>query len=356
MLKKRRVYVCLLLIAMVLMCGCGKSKKNPAETSTLPKEVVESEPDSNKVITVNNSEQEDAKKGKKISVEKKDKRIVRVDSQRWLGSTISMGTSAEYDEKNRVTKETILNYTKDGEEWCITPICHYDYEYDEKYGLVKITKYSEKDGCASQYEEYKCETDENGCMKKTRYCYQEEGVRETKSVTIPEESTKKDFEYYEVFSYDRDGNLINRTSYYEDGAVEYTYNYEYDSMGNKTKEAYYRNGTDDHIYVYEYDGDFNLVRETTTRFYNGKEFTTTTEFNKEGYVVKRIDVSAGGIETIENPEEKLQYDEAGRVICYKEGLTSRNYVYDEDGYLVEENYFNPTANSYDKVTTQYYYQ
>ena len=356
MLKKRRVFVCFWLIVMVLLCGCGKNKKNPTETSPLPTEADENVLNSNKVIPLSNSEQEDAKKGKKDSAEKKDKRLVRVDSQRWIGNTITSGTSREYDEKGRIVKVTSLNYTKDGEEWRITPICHYDYEYDEKYGLVGLTKYSEKDGSAGDYEEYKCETDENGCMKKTRYCYQEAGVRDTKSVTIPEESTKKDFEYYEVFSYDRDGNLINKTSYYENGTVEYTYNYEYDSMGNKTKETYYRNGTDDHIYIYEYDGDFDLVRETTTRFYNGKESTTITEFNKEGYVVKHIDVTAGGIETIENPEEKLQYDEEGRVVCFKEGLTSRSYVYDEEGYMVEENISNPTANSYDRVTAQYYYQ
>ncbi len=189
------------------------------------------------------------------------------------GQKTAVKVNQEFDEQNRVIKETTFirgqffdtvtyQYASNGD--CIREN-HYNaedlliyyliFDYDEKGQQIRRTQYQDDE----MFVETTMEYDINGRMTRSddltyqggkSYClyfYDENGVlAESKTYSVYSDGDCLTY----VDKYDANGNQISSSHYVTSGALDYTKKWEYDTNGNVKK-------------VTEYDRDGNIMTSQT---------------------------------------------------------------------------------------------
>ncbi len=170
--------------------------------------------------------------------------------------------------------------------------------------------------------------------------------------------------------------VVKETFYESDGSMDYCYEYEYDSAGNKVKcTPYHSDGTNGYWNEYEYDSAGNMVKDIqyldNDRVARWSEWKYDNMGNKVMWINYKSDGSiedgygyeydsAGNkVKSISfGPNvrvdywEEYEYDSAGRKVMYIRYFSNgtvphwEEYEYDDTGKLINETRYNDSINFY----------
>ena len=208
---------------------------------------------------------------------------------------------------------------------------------------------------------------------------------EYKGRSVYAERLKKASIYNEEYEFDRFGNVTRCLSYFgkkaDENSESYKKKYDYNSDGTVKTETYYSDDFSETV-NYEYDSQKRVIRETEFTSENPQDSRVTDYiFNAAGLLISvktsdlnskellssleyKYDSAGNMIESTENVcegkvsvlYEKIthKYDAQGNCIAEKYSVKdsapfTREYKYDKDGFIIEEN------NSSESGDTVYYY-
>lgn len=157
-------------------------------------------------------------------------------------------------------------------------------------------------------------------------------------------------DYCYEYEYNSAGNKVKCTPYYSDGSNGYWYEYEYDSAGNMVKDIrYLDDGRAAHWSEWEYDNMGNEVMWIRYKSDGSIEDCYGYEYDSAGNKVKSIwfghDVSS-------YYWDEWEYDSAGREVKYIRYFYNGKvsswsvYEYDAAGKLMKETWYNDSINFY----------
>lgn len=228
----------------------------------------------------------------------------------------------DYDGRGNQIKGT--GYDVDG-----NVISIYSAEYDENDNLVK------KDEWISGYP---------GSMYEAMYDKRNNLISESKYITYEYKGEQKyQFEYRNEFVYDERNNVIEETTYGDEEAFSFNYIYEYDENDNLIKALDVDiNGNILSTYEAWYDGNGNMI-EFKMFDKNGK----LTAHNKAEYKGNKIIKETDCLGDEQTVISSAVYNENGYLIeqiYFNSGLGSGflekyKYIYDEKDNPIEETYY-----------------
>lgn len=223
--------------------------------------------------------------------------------------------------------------------------------------LEKLGDYKDVPEILAKFEKHSCKADENNV-----WVYD---TQETLRIFISNGYSS----YYSLYSYiynDKEQIIRRNTKRIEPNAnsreANYYNTYEYDSMGNITKDYY--SGCDiwadspsgspsTYEYIYTYDELGNIINKTENR--DGRIYKYGYTYDDKGYVIK---------ETIEYDNGNTYdtfyiYDENGKMIEEQmesySGIRITRYTYDEQGRVISEEHISDDPR-YNSISTYSYKQ
>lgn len=231
------------------------------------------------------------------------------------------------------------------------------YIYTEWGDVVDYAYYSDERLMAEHHAEY---DEKNRLVKYTEqgdgYNNWEEYTYDAKGRKLTWEGSHQGIDFVAVFSYAEDGTYVeNREDDY--GDEKWRTQISYDKKGQIVRSHSVLVGsadTDDtRLDEYTYDKAGNEIYhyskwgttvETTTSEYNDRnDLVSAKTLDQNGEIVKWV---------------RCTYDEDGRTLTYErtsDGISWRKdtYIYDEEGNLLSEYYYNPETDSIRDVTYTY---
>lgn len=216
------------------------------------------------------------------------------------GKTNTMKGVVEYDE----------NYNLVGTKTYLDGKLYYEVTYDKSYDKPLTQKSYDEDGNITDTDVYTYDANGNCVERISTYEYDGEEV-----------TTKT------VYTYDANGNVLT-DKYYRDGELESETRYTYTASGAVESESYTWNGQEENRTVYTYDEQDNVLTETQ---YIGQEVTSikTYENTYEGGKLKEVNVYQDG-----ELDERTVYD------ADENEILNANYMDGEVFYRSETTYEN----------------
>ncbi|RPI67701.1 MAG: hypothetical protein EHM47_15395 [Ignavibacteriales bacterium] len=136
-----------------------------------------------------------------------------------------------------------------------------------------------------------------------------------------------DSEKLSTLKYNPEGFLTETIIYNDEGGVKFSFTYDYDSKGLRTRTSRYINNKLTNYYTYEYNEFGNKT----------KAFRYNTEDELEEYYIYEYDTEGNLVEEEWfSPEGKKVYNIEND---YDNNVKTRSYTYDESGHLVFEYLF-----------------
>ena len=305
---KRTIAAILAFLALASFAGCRKDKKDdPASTSAgaVAAETSENETETEaqtetETPTATAGKTKESSTAKQTGVRKNEKKYPRyyigIDSDGW-------NHWSEYKSRSVYTEHLKKASISNGE-----------YEFD-RFG--NVTYYLSYDGN---------NTDENSDSYKKEYDYNSDGTVKTERIY-----------YYDAFSI--------------------TVNYEYDSQKRVIREIRFigENLQDSRVIDYTFNAAGLLISVKTSDL-NSKELLSSLEYKYDsaGNMIESTENGYGGKVSVLYEKITHKYDAQGNCIAEKYSVKdsapfTREYKYDKNGFIIEEN------SSFESGGTVYYY-
>ena len=147
---------------------------------------------------------------------------------------------------------------------------------------------------------------------------------------------------YLLSEYDNQGEMVKRTIYNENGAIDSWYEIVYDADGNRLENTSYNgDGTISNRFKYTYDADGNEIERNVYNADGTLDSSTQTVYGADGRRIRSITLNAAG--NVRSWEEysynsdgrtgtSNEYNAAGKLIAWYE------YTYNADGTVADAQY------------------
>lgn len=155
--------------------------------------------------------------------------------------------------------------------------------------------------------------------------------------------------------YGQDGRLEREVWYEMDGSEDTYYLFDYDENGRTTaKRMYDSDGTRGPYFLYDYDTNGNLIRENNYRSDDSLADYTEFQYDANGNKIRADWYVGGTLGSYTTYEYGAGGDLAKELYCTAEGRIEIEYLYDENGNLIQKTQYEEDGSVFSKYAYEYH--
>lgn len=302
-----------------------------------------------------------------------------------LGTALAMwlllgdhGGKSTKQEKDKEEKQTVQQETETEK-----PVKKPENKPEEKQELIPVWCRTEsEDGDSAGYT---IVMNPDGTIQSEYNDYYKTTYRYDEDENLIEKTYTRIGEYTNIttYTYDKEGRVTEAVTNY-DGSSTGNLLYIYDEQGNLIREVAYRDGEQSREISYQYSGENHLYNIRELYYYgdNTQEFQTNYCYDAQGNILEKLvyEYDSAGHEYIMTDYFFYEHDENGRLLrmlshrivegAYEETITENayerivkfenclesvvTYLYNSDGYVIEEKREDQTGGDYNYTYTYDY--